>query len=338
MRVGTNPRKSAVFTDPDFFHQVIIPVHIPNLSDYFSGSLNILKLCLSSLIRSSHPKTFITIVNNGSCVEVVDFLNTLLQQGAVHELLHTTAIGKLNAVFKGLTGQSFPLVTIADADVLFINGWQDATYKLFAALPKAGAISTTPHSRTLRYLTSNLIADCVWSKDFRFTPVKNQPAMIRFGESIDNSTFLRPVHLKQYMTLTKNGVRAVAGAGHFVCTYRGEIFDGLKVHPERNYIGSDAIKRRIDRLVVKKGFWRLSTEENYTFHMGNVVEDWMNDEMSRVMPQPELKMPRLIKNESPLFMRFLKDKVAAAILIYPFVWNNFLRLKGLTKEEAANYI
>jgi cellulose synthase/poly-beta-1,6-N-acetylglucosamine synthase-like glycosyltransferase len=131
MRIGFNPNKNKPVEPNDFFHQVIIPVYIPNQEGYFKDSFKILQYCLESLLKTSHSKTYFTVVNNGSCNEVIEYLNSLQQQLKIHEIIHTSAIGKMNAILKGLMGHNFDLITIADADVLFLNNWQKNTYEVF---------------------------------------------------------------------------------------------------------------------------------------------------------------------------------------------------------------
>ena len=80
-------------------------------------------------------KTFITLVNNGSCENVLVYLNELFSQKKIHELIHTDNIGKINAVFKGLSGNNIELVTITDADVLFLSNWQSQTATVFKKIP-----------------------------------------------------------------------------------------------------------------------------------------------------------------------------------------------------------
>jgi hypothetical protein len=337
MRIGNNPQKSRQFVESEFFHQVIVPVYIPNEEGYFKESLHILQLCLESLFRSSHPKTFITVVNNGSCSKVADYLDKLFQSGAIHELMHTANIGKVNAVFKGLTGHSFPLITITDADVLFLNGWQKGSYTIFDALPKAGAVCTTPLSRRLKYLTTNIFFDYLFSKKLQFTPVENPEAIKEFARSIEDEGFIRPVHLKSYLTITENNVRAIVGAGHFVCTYKGDIFEQSRFNFSEHYLGSDALCRFIDEPVVKKGYWRLSTEENYTYHMGNVSESWMDDKLAEIQPQGNINQPMLPEQNVSALSWYIKGVIFPKIIFKYSVWKKFLRHKGLTKTEAGDY-
>ena len=78
MRKGTNPEKKDNLLDIDQYHRVIIPVYIPNLTeDYFKEALVILKLCTQSLLKTIHSKTKISIIDNGCCTEVSDYLKSL---------------------------------------------------------------------------------------------------------------------------------------------------------------------------------------------------------------------------------------------------------------------
>jgi hypothetical protein len=50
MRVGFNPHKTK-YRKVDYFHQVIIPVYIPNQEGILSDSFEILMLCFDSLSK-----------------------------------------------------------------------------------------------------------------------------------------------------------------------------------------------------------------------------------------------------------------------------------------------
>ena len=224
MRIGFNPNKDKKIEPTDFFHQVIIPVHIPNFEGYFKDSFQVLQYCLESLFKTSHDSTFFSVINNGSCSEVITYLNQLHEAGKIHEVIHTTAIGKLNAILKGMSGQNFPLITMTDADVLFLNGWQEATYAVFENFSKAGVVSTTPNSKMLCYYTSNILFETLFSKRVKFTEVADSSAMMKFADSIGNPSLFKAVHLEKYLTISKDNFKAVVGSGHFVATYRRDVF------------------------------------------------------------------------------------------------------------------
>jgi hypothetical protein len=337
MRIGFNPNKDRIQEPNDFFHQVIVPVYIPNQEGYFEDSFAILEYCLQSLFKTSHPKTYFTIVNNGSCDEVVNYLNALHQESKIQELIHTTNIGKLNAILKGITGQQFQLITITDSDVLFLNDWQKATYQIFETFPKAGVVSTTPSSKMIRHFTSNVLFDNILSSQMRFTQVANSDAMKSFAESVGNPSLYNEYHLEKYLTLSKGTVKAVIGAGHFVATYRASVFDNLEQRNSIYCLGGNSEGEILDKPVVEKGFWRLSTENNYTFHMGNVSGNWMldysnaiNDVSQIQVDLPNIKSVNFLNNK-------IKEKIFSGLIREKPFWYWFLRFKGLSKEAANNY-
>lgn len=337
MRLGFNPNRDKHISQSDYFHQVVIPVYIPNLEGYFKDSFNILKLCITSLLKTSHSKTYITIVNNGSCELILDYLNGLHKQNKIQELIHVTNIGYINAMLKGIAGQNFEIITTSDADVLFLDGWQDASYNLFQNFSKCGAVCTTPSPRSLRTYTANLYWDFLFSKKIKPQNVLNQDALQKFATSVGNIDFYNENQLKKNLIISNNGQTAVVGAGHFIVTYRASVFNSL----EKRYTeyvmggGSDDL---FDTPVVKKGFWRLSTPENYTYHMGNVLEDWMFDEVSKLSESKNInfQLPK-VKAESKLAY-WLKSKIFGKFILNKKILRQYLLFKGFKSNELKNYL
>lgn len=337
MRKGFNPNKDKIQETSDFFHQVIVPIYIPNHEGYFRDSFQILKYCLTSLFKTIHSRTYITVVNNGSCDDVSEYLQILLEQNKIHEVIHTTAIGKLNAILKGLTGHKFDLITIADADVMFLNGWQKATYDVFSAFKKAGAVGNTPSSKVLKHHTSNVIMENIFSSKLSFTDVLNPEAMKMFAYSIGNDTFYNDVHLKKYLTITSKNTKAIVGTGHFATTYRGPIFENLKTTYTPYSLGGNSESIFLDHPVEKKGYWRLTTEENYIYHLGNVYEKWMDEVYNRLVQEGNEINLKFSLNYSPIIWSNFFTKLFFKIINKKPFWKLFLRYKGLTKKEAQNY-
>ena len=337
MRIGFNPNKDKKIPPSDFFHQVIIPVYIPHFDDYFKDSFQILQYCLESLFKTSHSRTYISIINNGSCTEIVTYLNRLHETGKIHEIIHTSSIGKLNAILKGMAGQNFPLITMSDADVMFLDGWQKSTYTIFEKFPKSGVVSTTPNSKMLRYYTSNVLFDTFFSKNIKFTKVFDSNAMLKFAESIGNQDLFKPVHLEKYLTITKDNLKAVVGSGHFVATYRRDVFNKSITDYSEYKMGS-ALSTFFDNVALKKDMWRLSTEQNYTFHMGNTKETWMEETIENLSECNNIILfVKLNDVKSNKFIVWIKSFVFSRIIFKKLFWQFYLRLKGLTKEQAKQY-
>ncbi len=340
MRLGYNPNKDKLQKANDFFHQIVIPVYIPNQEEYFKESFKILKYCLESLFKTVHPKTYISIINNGSCLEVVDYLNDFQSNGKIHEIINTTNIGKLNAILKGISGHNFDLITVSDADVLFLNDWQIETYRVFEKFPKTGAVCPTPSSRSLKNYTFNIWFDLLFSKSLQFTKVKNPTALKAFAASIGNPDMYNDIHLKKYLTVSNDKFKAVVGAGHFVTTYRKEVFESNEIKYTNFMLGGESEAKLLDFPVIQKGMWRLSTEGNFAYHLGNVEEKWMKEILDNIKPNNFWPMQSIVLKKIKFSKAefIIKCKLFSKILTRKKIWHYCLQMKGLSREEALKYI
>jgi hypothetical protein len=333
MRIGFNPHKDRPLKASPYNHQVIIPVYIPNNVGYFSESFQIFKICLTSLFITSHSKTLITIVNNGSCEEVKEYLDTLFMEKKIHEIIHTTAVGKINAVLKGIVGHNFPLVTISDADVLFLSGWQDATYEVFKAFPKAGVVSPVPVFRKQLEYTQPLHFDYFFSKKLKFSRVKNPDAMTLYAKSIGWPR-LDEKWKDVIMTVTENSTTAVVGAPHFMATYKSELFEKLPSINSNDYLGNLSEKKFLDESVLNYSAYRLSTYDNFAYHMGNVLEEWMDRELKGLIQNKQSKQNTNLKKLSKTQKgNYFKTKLINALFACSFIKNTYYIYKGLPKGK-----
>ena len=248
MRRGTNPAKLEEYNKvkENYFHQVIVPVYIPKLKGYYKEGLEILKLCIESLYLTTHKKTFITVVNNGSCREVKDFLNELHNKRIINEIIHTCHIGKINSIIKGFSAHKFALVTITDADVLFKTNWQNAVYKIFENFPRAGVVGTSPNPKMIKYLTENVHCDNLFNREFKFRKVFSPDDLISFAKSIGNKYLFTDVHLNNILTIKKNDLIAGIGTGHFTATYKSELLNNIKSYYSNEKLGAKSDREALD--------------------------------------------------------------------------------------------
>jgi hypothetical protein len=338
MRIGKNPNNGQLVDSSNFNHQVVIPVFIPNQEGYFKDGLKILQLCISSIMKTSHTKTFITVVNNGSCTEVVNYLQNEFDNNEIHELIHTNNIGKINAIFKGVIGHKFDYVTISDADVLFLTNWQDETYKIYKNYPKAGVVGLVPQFKLYHDLCSNILFDYFFSKKLRFTKVKNPDALKMFYRSIGWAPNYNQDFLKMNLTLeSKDSLLALVGSGHLVATYN---YDTVK-HFNTQYCSEKmgkSLRKHFDKSAIIAGRYRLTTNDNFAYHMGNVFESWMNDVLLNLQPfTGKVMKNHQTKIKSSRITFFIKNQVFRKILEYkPFI-NWFIKFKGLPKEVTKTH-
>lgn len=342
MRIGYNPNKDSKTKEENYYyHKIIIPLYIPNFEGYFSSAFEIFKLSYSSIRKTIHKRTYISIVSNGSCKDVNDYLKTLLDLGEIQELIiHIANIGKLNSILKAISGNNETFLTITDADVLFLNGWQDAVENIFVKMPKAGVVCTTPGTKSYGKDLGMMFFDYFFSKKLKFRRVRDKEALNNFIKSIGAEKLYKDIHLEYYLTFKNNDCEAVAGAAHFTATYRGDVFDKMEIKFSDYKLGGNSEFLILDEPPLKKGYYRYSTIDNYTFHLGNITEDWMieleskisNNNSDSIAPP---KLPKIKeKNFKYQFVKIIWNRFIFNKRIIPFL----LVIKGLSFNEAKMYL
>ncbi|MBZ4041948.1 glycosyltransferase family A protein [Flavobacterium hibisci] len=336
MRIGYNPNKNKIQDESVFLHQVIIPVYIPSHSGYFKDSFAILKLCLESLFNTVHKKTFITIVNNGSDKVVSDYLDLLFKENKIQELIHTENIGKLNAILKGLAGNNIQLVTISDSDVFFLPNWQLETVKVFREVPKAGVVGIVPQFKTYESNCGNVLFDTLFTSKLQFLPVKNKEALIRFYDSIGWDRNYNQDYLEYNLGLKINEeLNVLIGSGHFVATYKKDVFENITTYIGYK-MGGDSVGY-LDRLPLQKDYWRLNTYDNYAYHMGNTLEDWMYNERNHKKENSIVSYNFTKRKQINSIAYFIKNRLFVKFISVKFTVKFFLKWKKLPDTMIAKY-
>lgn len=336
MRIGSNPNKEISQSESLFMHQIIIPVYIPHEEGYFIDAFRILEICLNSLFNSIDSKTYITIVNDGSCAKVIKYLDKLFSEKKINELIHTQNVGKINAVFKGLSGSNIKLVTIADSDVLFLDNWQSETVNVFSKIPKAGVVGIVPQFKMYESNCGNIIFDNLFNKKLKFIPIKSINALVNFYDSIGWDKNYNQDYLKLGLGLEYDNLKCFIGSGHFVATYKRDMFEEIFT-----YIGGKKAagigEVYIDKKSLEKGYWRLTTHDNYAYHMGNVYEDWMIvphiNKVSIDFSSIDFKKNKKVSYRS----YFIKNRLFVKLITIKWIVKLFLQWKKLPKEMIKNY-
>lgn len=277
MRIGVNPSKNDFLIEIDSTHRVILSVYIPNLKDaYFVQSHDIFKLCLESLIYTVHTKTRISIIINGCCKEVQDMIYDYRRCFPIIDQVFDTKenLGKINAIYSIAKSNLEPLLTISDADVLFLPNWQYEVERIFQEFPKAGMVSPVPSSKGYLYKTSSTIFYGLFKAKIKFQNVKDPEGMINFQNSV-RSKHYDEIHLKKYLVVSNGKTEAVMGCGHFVVTFRKEVFESGPSQVCKFRVQGDSEIDYLDNPNDKAGYLRLATLGNHAYHMGNSLLPWM---------------------------------------------------------------
>lgn len=303
MRKGENPSKRDNKIRIESLHRVILSVYIPNLeSEYFLHSREVFKLCIESLLSTINTQTRISIVINGCCKEVEDLIfqykNNYFQ---IDQVFYSREnLGKINAIYSIVKSNLEPLITISDSDVLFLPNWQMETVNLFNQFPSAGMVSPVPSSKGYLYSTGSTLYYGLFQSKIEFLDVVDPEGMDNFQKSVGSKLY-DEIHLKKYLAITNNQGAAVIGCGHFVATFRKEVFENSpsKVCEYRVQGGSE--EAYLDEPNDQAGYLRLATLGNFAYHMGNVPSQWMFEKLEEIKKnkQPEWAFPK-ISNPKPI--------------------------------------
>lgn len=279
MRSGVNPQKLKSEKNRLKYHRVIVPVHIPNLEeDYYREALTVLKSCLHSLLQTINSETTdVTIINNSSCIETTNFLRQLLKEGSVNKLVeYKENMGKVYAVLNEARASYESFLTVADADVLFLKGWEKAVFDLFKEYKKAGVISPVPSQSLALYKNCSLFFDLYFSGQIKYDKIVKDEDCDLFLKGLGNPLLLTrknaPFSWKEKQYFLKRSIKAVVGANHYVATYRREALVNNCQFPHKKFTKGYE-EKYLDEPVDRLGWYRLSTPQTFAYHLGNRLEE-----------------------------------------------------------------
>lgn len=306
MRLGNNPQKKDFKIEMKSNHRIVMVVFIPELSGYYKSMFEVVKLAIASLVKTIPSTSRITIVDNGSCEEIQAYLIDLFQKKQIDSLqLLQENVGKIDALIGAARTVREPIITLTDCDILFKANWVKETINVFNSFENVASVSPIPIRWNFNYYTySTQLAILKGNLKLNFEPIKEN-----FEEY---NKFLRSINwgdgekddMRPWPVVFSNAVKAIVGSDHQVLTVRRDVlFNNSPKAPSFIKVGSQSEENYIDYAIDSSGGLRLSTYHFYAFHMGNAVEDWMNEinnveidnEMTNLMLKPELKYQ--VKND-----------------------------------------
>jgi glycosyltransferase involved in cell wall biosynthesis len=270
MRVGQNPAKFVdTVVQPNEITVAVI-VCIPVLSGFYEQSLEVLKLCLSSIQANTDAPFDLMVFDNASCPEVRSYLLRSSEQGFIQYLLLSEKnIGKMGAwnfIFGAAPGK---YIAYADSDIYFRPEWLKRSLDLFEAFPHVGMVTSRP-MRSPHDLSSYTIE---WAQ-------RQSEDVLTEGKFLDWETYWEHAQslghpkdnaLKEFnegrdLRLTLNGKCAYIGADHFQFIARQDLLQRITPIPSEKPLRGD---RFLDNAINDLQYLRLTTCEAYVYHMGN---------------------------------------------------------------------
>ena len=285
MRKGTNPSKADHKIEISSKHRVILSVYIPDLTtDYFKDAKRIFKYCIESLLKTVHSDTRISIIINGCCEDVTQLIYDYQKSNQlIDQVFYTRGnLGKINAIYSIVKSNLEPLITISDADVMFLPDWQNQVEQVFVDFPEAGMVSPVPSSKGFLYSTACTLYYGLFKGKIKFRNVQDPEGLINFQKSVGSNMYQK-IHLEKYLVVSNGEDEAVVGCGHFVATFRKEAFESAPTKVCEFRIQGNSEEDYVDEPNDLAGFLRLATLGNYAYHLGNSPEPWMEEKLQYIM-------------------------------------------------------
>jgi glycosyltransferase involved in cell wall biosynthesis len=271
-RIGQNPAKSITHVAKPQDVTAAVITYIPFLSGYYAQSLDVLKICLTSLREHADLPLDLMVFDNASCPEVRNYLTAERDAGKIQYLvLSDRNIGKVGAwnfIFGAAPGE---YIAYADSDVYFYPGWLSRHLEVFAAFPEAGTVSGLPR-RGRRTFYTGTIERAAQLPDVRFEEGHFIPDawIVDHARSLGKLDTVADDLKKVDYRLTRGGVSAYATATHFQFMVRRETIRPFLPFPYDRPMGDSVAN--LDRAIDGSGYLRLAVSERAVKHLGNTLD------------------------------------------------------------------
>jgi glycosyltransferase involved in cell wall biosynthesis len=256
------------------------------MEGYYRHRLDVVRLCLESILQNTDGEYDLVVFDNGSCPEAAAYLEGLKTAGQIDLLLLSSRnigqIGALQALFSAAPGE---LIAYSDDDILFYPGWLPALLEIYNTYPQVGMVSGVPVRNALetdstanrKFLTDS--PDGLLAREERWIPEDwERDWAVSTGR--DPEKWMAKTSKMLDPLLEYRQVRAFPAASHF--QYFGPRQALLNALPA-NWLGSMmAPMADLEAGVDRQGLLRLSTTRRYVRHIGNVVTPAMAEEVQEM--------------------------------------------------------
>lgn len=300
-RFGVSPTRNKVSDYKPAKVTATVLVYIPQSEGYYRHRLDVLQLCLESLIQTTEGKCDLLVFDNGSAPEVVEYLQSLHAQGRIDILMLSSRnlgkIGALELMFNAAPGE---YISYCDDDILFYPGWLQAHLDVFEAFPNVGVVSGIPVRDAARHAVQSNEAFLNSNPDG--LSVKHERWIeddwdLDWAESTGRDLEAHAEKFRDFQDplWQMAGVGAFPAANHFQFIARREVI--LKAMPEE---WSGRLMGRMvemDQAIDAQDCLRLSTAGRYVRHIGNVISPRMAEDIKAL--EIDLDVTDVTRREKP---------------------------------------
>jgi len=292
---------------------------------FYQEALQVLALHLQSL-RETLPEGEIIVWDNGSCTEVVVWLQQRFHEGLI-DYLHLSRfnLGKTGVLNWALGGLPHQYIGFSDGDIYFYPGWWEAVREVLDTFSQAGMVSPAPalfdvlrgQGRSAEMLQQQGwgIEECVVAQEDLYLYYRG------LGRPV-------PADVAPALPCVQapNGVRAFIGSGHHVFVMPREVARRLPPLPVYSALSTSS-DRELHQRLEELGYVQLSTSRAFVYHMGNTPEV---PALSRL---PEAIRPRTqVRTAPPSEPISMKQRIKKGIRVYvqrhPWIKRKLERIYG----------
>jgi GT2 family glycosyltransferase len=295
VRKGQNPGRQELKAYSPEKLAIAALMYIPVEEGYFANTWNIFQFHLASVHQHTGEPFNYVVFDNGSCPAVRRRLEELHEQGWIDWLiLSNQNLGKTGALNWMLEALPNEWICYSDSDMLFRPGWLQASWKIDASFPDCGMVGAQVVFPDREVDKGNTRFRNTPDPRFRFSQVK--PTLQAVDEYCRGRN-IHPERQKDYRAMQldqvedlHSGVKAyLGGNSHAQWLARRDVIRkilplpaGLQLSREEDTF-QDA---RMDEL----GLLHLTTTEPFLYHMGNTLDEELNEELNRLeLPGPAVQ-------------------------------------------------
>lgn len=336
-RIGMNPARDRVGDYRPARVTVAVLAYVPYLEGYFKGRLDLLRLCLGSILENTAEDFDLLVFDNGSCQEARMYLRALLESGHIQYLISASQnIGKIGAfkvLFAAAPGE---IVAYCDDDMFFYPGWLSAHLDLMDRFPRVGAVSGSPIRDMFGHgIESNLrFAEEDPETELRRGHTIPLEWEMQWAESYgrDLEIHRREVEQTEDITLERGGVKAYAAANHNQFVTPKAVINSVLPDEWSGRLMGEMIE--LDNEMDAQGYLRLSTIGRTTKHMGNLATPELMAEAEEF--GVDVEGIRAVEIGTP--KRGLLSRIVEWRPVHWFLYGLYNRLFWLLSQQSGEWL